>query len=93
MREMGRGITVSVLVLAILMTTGCGFATRHPVQTKVYIIAAGILAGGAIAQHMKAQPCASSYTDAQGHSYPYNGTHDGTHPCPVNGSYDPGGHR
>lgn len=83
-----REITCFVLIL-IMVTTGCGFAKRHPVQAKVYGIAAGVLVGLTVAKAMKAQPCASSYTDAEGHHYAYNGTQ----PCPVNGSYEPGGHR
>jgi hypothetical protein len=65
---------LAILALANLLSTGCGFAARHPVQTKVYIIGAGVLVGGAIALSQRRGTCTQTY--------PSGYIYVGTNPCP-----------
>lgn len=69
----------AVIALCWLLT-GCNYAARHPVRTKVGLIAIG--AGTAVAVALATRHTCPHTING----YPY----DGTPPCPNSRTYDPG---
>jgi hypothetical protein len=69
-----------LLVLSLLLTTGCATMRRHPAVTGMV---AGVAIGGTIAI-LTRHTCPHTIN-----GYPY----DGTWPCPNPKTYDPGGRK
>lgn len=70
----------AIILLLLFSTTGCGYAHRHPVRTKVAIISAGVGFGVLAGLKTRGVFCP---TTINGYSY------KGTAPCP-GPNYEPG---
>lgn len=72
---MTKTVTLVLLIsLSLSSQLGCAFAKRHPTQTKIYVIGAGVLAGGALALRARRGTCTLTY--------PSGYVYVGTNPCP-----------
>lgn len=58
-----------LVALTMMISTGCGFAERHPTQVKVYALVGGAAIGAGVSLATRTQFCHYTYIGA-----PYYGT-------------------
>jgi hypothetical protein len=76
---------LAFIVSVMLLTSGCGFAHRHPTQVKVYALVSGAAAGIGLGMYTRTHFCHYTYE-----GQPYYGS-DCPAPRPVTGLKRGGG--